>query len=76
MSNKSTDNDEQHEDIEDSHSSGEEKESLGDEFGGFEPSPRLHYRVNSDLEGSELIPDIASGSRTEDLLDKSIQEVD
>ena len=77
MSNKSNSDDEQHEDIEDSHSSSEGKESLGDAFGGFEPSTRLHYRVESDPEGgSELIPDIASGSRTEDLLERSIQEVD
>ena len=76
MSKRTTD-DEQHEDIEDSHSSSEDTESLGDEFGGWEPGPRLQYRVDSDLEGrSQIIPDIASGSRTEDLLDKSIQEVD
>ena len=37
MSNKSTSDDEQHEDIEDSHSSSEGTESLGDSFSGFEP---------------------------------------
>ena len=77
MSNKSTSDDEQHEDIEDSHSFSEGKESLGDAFGGFEPRTRLHYRVESDLEGgSELIPEIASGSRTEDLLNRSIHEAE
>ena len=76
MSKRST-NDEQHEEIEDSHGSSKDKESSGDEFGGWEPGPRLQYRVDSDLEGrSQIIPDIASGSRTEDLLDKLIQEID
>merc|ERR1711874_661575 len=47
-------------------------------FGGFEPTPRLHYRVDGDLEsGWQLIPDIDSQSQTEDiedLLDRSIVE--
>ena len=69
--------DEQYEDVEGSHSSSEDKESSGDEFRGFLPGPRLHYRVESDLEGeNQIIPDIASGSHTEDLLDKSIHEID
>ena len=77
MSNKSTSSHEQYEEIEDSHSSSEETESLGETFGGFDSETRLHYRVESDPEGkSELIPDIASGSRTEDLLNRSIHEVE
>ena len=76
MSDKSK-KDEQYEDIEGSHSSSEEKESSGDEFTGFLPGTRLHYRVESDPGGaSQIIPDIASGSHTEDLLDKSIHEID
>ena len=69
--------DEQHEDVKDSHSSSEDKESSGDEFSGWETGPRLQYRVDSDSEGRvQLIPDIASENRTEDLLDKSLQEID
>ena len=72
----SNSDDEQHEDIVDSHSSSE-GENLGDLFSGFEPGTRLHYRVETNPEGgSELIPDIASESQTEDLLERSIQEID
>ena len=75
MSKPRTTEEEQHEDLEDSHSSS--KESSSDEFGGWDTGPRLQYRVDSDQEGrSQILSDIASGSHTEDLLDKSIQEVD
>ena len=75
MSNNSTStsSDEQYEDLEDSHSSEAEKDSSGGAFGGFDSSTRLHYRVETDQEGrSEIISDIASGSQTEDLLNRSI----
>ena len=40
-----------------------DKDSLGGAFGGFDSRTRLHYLVESDLEGrSELIPDIDLGS--------------
>ena len=78
MSHKSTSSkDEQYEDIEDSHSHRTERDSLGGAFGGFESRTRLHYRVETDPEGrSQLLSDIVSGSRTEDLLNRSIHEAE
>ena len=53
------------------------RDNLG-AFGGFEPTTRLHYLVNSDLDGEvELIPQIDSQSQVEDvedLLNRSIVE--
>ena len=73
----SNSDDEQYEPLNNSHSPRRDRNNLG-AFSGFEPTPRLRYRVDGDLEsGWELIPDIDSQSQTEDiedLLDRSIVE--
>ena len=73
----SSSDDEQYESLNNSDSPRRDRNSLG-AFGGFEPTQRLHYRVDGDQEsGWKLIPDIDSQSQTEDiedLLDSSIVE--
>ena len=69
--------DEQYESVNNADSPRTDRDSLG-AFGGFEPTTRLHYRTEGDLDGEHvLIPDIDSRSHlgvSENLLNRSISE--
>ena len=69
--------DEQYESVNNADSPRTDRDSLG-AFGGFEPTTRLHYRTERDLDGEHvLIPDIDSQSHlgvSENLLNRSISE--
>ena len=61
MTKQSTSSGGEQQEVESSHSSRVDKDSLGEVFGVIEIRKCLHYRVESDLEGrSKLIPDIDS----------------
>ena len=70
--------DEQYESVNNADSPRTDRDSLG-AFEGFEPTTRLHYRTERDLDGEHvLIPDIDSQSYlgvSENLLNRSISEV-
>ena len=71
--------DEQYEPVNNADSPRTDRDSLG-AFEGFEPTTRLHYRTEGDLDGEHvLIPDIDSQSHlgvSENLLDRSISEAE